>query len=130
MGLADGLVIGFRGGRDHVVQLGFDRVHRPFSARDLAMLRMVAPAVERLVRERDTTRRPVGLTLQERRVLQLVATGLSNAEIAARLHVEPCTVRKHLEHAFRKLGVTNRMAAVVALEGGPRPRAERVPKFA
>lgn len=127
VGLTDGLVIGFRSGRDHVVQLGFARVHRPFSARDLAMLHMVAPAVERLVRERDTTRRPVGLTLQERRVLQLVATGLSNPEIAARLHVEPCTVRKHLEHAFRKLGVTNRMAAVAALGGGVRPGPERVP---
>lgn len=127
VGLADGLVIGFRSGRDHVVQVGFARTQRPFSARDLAVLHMVAPAVERLLRERDTTRRPTDLTLQERRVLQLVATGLSNPEIATRLHVEPCTVRKHLEHAFRKLGVTNRMAAVVALGSGVGPEPERAP---
>ncbi len=28
-------------------------------------------------------------------------------------------MRKHLEHAYRKLGVTNRLAAVVRLRGGP-----------
>lgn len=127
VGLTDRLVIGFRSGRDHVVQLGFARALRPFSSRDVAMLRMVTPAVERLVRERDTSSLPAGLTLQERRVLRLVAMGLSNPEIAERLHVEPCTVRKHLEHAFRKLGVTNRMAAVVAVAGGVGPRVGRVP---
>lgn len=44
------------------------------------------------------------------------AAGLSNAAIAQRLFVAPCTVRKHLEHAYRKLGVSNRYAAVHALE--------------
>ena len=50
---------------------------------------------------------------------------MSNAEIAARLFVSVCTVRKHLENAYRKLGVHNRMAAVVALGGwsGRTPRA-------
>jgi DNA-binding NarL/FixJ family response regulator len=33
--------------------------------------------------------------------------------------VATCTVRKHLEHAYRKLGVTNRLAAVVAFRGEP-----------
>ena len=51
-------------------------------------------------------------------MLDLVAAGLSNAAIAERLYVAPCTVRKHLEHAYRKLGVSNRYAAVHALGVG------------
>ena len=35
------------------------------------------------------------------------------------------TVRKHLEHAYRKLGVHNRMAAVVAFGGVPQARSEQ-----
>ena len=86
------------------------------------MLGLVAPALERLMRERPSSTLP-SLTVQERRVLQHVAAGLSNAEIAERLFVAPCTVRKHLENAYRKLGVTNRLAAVNALDGalGPDP---------
>ena len=49
-------------------------------------------------------------------MLDLVAAGLSNAAIAERLFVAPCAVRKHLEHAYRKLGVSNRYAAVHALD--------------
>jgi DNA-binding CsgD family transcriptional regulator len=38
--------------------------------------------------------------------------------------VATCTVRKHLEHAYRKLGVTNRLAAVIALRGELIPPSE------
>jgi DNA-binding CsgD family transcriptional regulator len=117
LGIADGVVMGFRSGRDHVVQLSLDRMARTFTARDLAVLWLIAPVVERLLRSSPTARLPATLTVQERRVLQLVAQGMANADIAARLYVAPSTVRKHLEHAFRKLGVSNRLAAVRAFEG-------------
>ena len=45
-------------------------------------------------------------------VLDLVAKGLTNRAIARRLAVSPKTVNTHLEHAFSKLGVSNRAAAV------------------
>jgi DNA-binding NarL/FixJ family response regulator len=112
------LSLGVRSGPEHVVTLWMVRSTSDFSARDRALLAMLAPALERLLRgHRATTLAPT-LTAQERRVLHHVARGMSNAEIAARLVVAPCTVRKHLENAYRKLGVTNRVAAVNALEGG------------
>jgi DNA-binding NarL/FixJ family response regulator len=112
------VVIGFRSGSGHVVQLSIDRSRRTFAERDLAMLRMLARALQRLLRQRPTPHLPPSLTLTERRVLQLLATGMSNADIAAYLGVAPSTVRKHLEHAFPKLGVTNRLAAARAFETG------------
>jgi DNA-binding CsgD family transcriptional regulator len=110
------LALGVRNGPDHVVQLWMVRRTRSFSARDTAVLGLVAPALERLLRQRPGSTAS-SLTGQERRVLHHVAAGLTNAEVAERLVVAPCTVRKHLENAYRKLGVTNRMAAVSALEG-------------
>ena len=55
------------------------------------------------------------LTPREREVLGLVASGLTNTQIARELWVEPSTVAKHLEQAFAKLGVHNRTAAVARL---------------
>ena len=52
------------------------------------------------------------LTPAERRILELVATGLSNAEIAHELFVVEQTVKYHLSHIYRKLGVRNRVGAV------------------
>ena len=111
------LTVGVRDGTGHVVRLWLVRRRSRFSARDRALLGLVAPALERLLRERPTPAAPLSLTAQERRVLRMVAAGLSNAEIAERLCVALATVRKHLENAYRKLGVTNRLAAVCALEG-------------
>jgi DNA-binding CsgD family transcriptional regulator len=112
------LSLGVRKGSDHVVTLWLARRTRDFSERDRALLALVAPALERLLRESPVAALPPSLTMQERRVLRLVATGLSNAEIAGQLVVAPSTVRKHLENAYRKLGVTNRLAALHALEPG------------
>jgi DNA-binding NarL/FixJ family response regulator len=52
------------------------------------------------------------LTEREREVLDLVARGLTNAEIAARLVVSDKTVRNHVSNVFAKLHVTNRSGAV------------------
>jgi DNA-binding CsgD family transcriptional regulator len=48
------------------------------------------------------------LTAAERRVADLVATGLTNAQVAARLFMAPRTVEAHLTRIYRKLGVLTR----------------------
>jgi predicted ATPase/DNA-binding CsgD family transcriptional regulator len=55
---------------------------------------------------------PASLTAREREVLQLVATGLADAQVAARLCVSPRTVNSHLRSIYGKLGVSSRTAAV------------------
>lgn len=116
------LTLGVRSG-PYVVKLWLVRRAGCFTDRDLALLGLVTPALERLLRVRPVPASPQVLTVQERRVLFHVAEGLSNAEIADRLVVAPSTVRKHLENAYRKLGVTNRLAAVHALQGSQLPEA-------
>lgn len=49
-----------------------------------------------------------GLTPREQDITQAVARGLSNAEIAAALHLSPYTVRDHLKAVFAKVGVVTR----------------------
>lgn len=59
------------------------------------------------------------LSVRELEVLSLVAKGFSNKEIARKLKISEATVKTHLLHAFGKLGVDDRTAAVtVALERG------------
>ncbi len=59
------------------------------------------------------------LSPREREVLQLVAIGLSNREVAARLFIAETTAKAHVHNIFAKLGVASRTAA-----------AQRVPLFA
>ena len=59
------------------------------------------------------------LTAREREVLDLVAAGLTNREVARRLDIAPGTVRAHLEHTYAKLGVGTRTAAVAASSAYP-----------
>lgn len=58
--------------------------------------------------------RSAGLSERELEVLRLVAQGLSNKHIAKALFISEATVKTHLNHAFTKLGVDNRTAAIAA----------------
>ena len=59
------------------------------------------------------------LTDREREVLDLIAQGLSNPEIASRLYLSPKTVRNHISNIFAKLQVADRAQAIVrAREAG------------
>jgi DNA-binding NarL/FixJ family response regulator len=51
------------------------------------------------------------LTARETDVIQLVAAGLSNRDIAAELFISEKTVARHLSNIFTKLGLTSRAAA-------------------
>jgi RNA polymerase sigma factor (sigma-70 family) len=53
------------------------------------------------------------LTAREREVLQALADGLSDREIAARLHISSETVRTHMSNILSKLGVQSRLQALV-----------------
>jgi len=64
-------------------------------------------------------RNPWGLSPVELEVLWYVAKGLSNAEVGRVMSLEHRSVRTHLQHVYRKMGVDERVAAVVlALRAG------------
>jgi DNA-binding NarL/FixJ family response regulator len=89
---------------------------------------LLAPAVTRRLVERFAQRRPRTkasvrvadeLTARELEVLRLVASGLSNSEIARELHVSGATVKTHVARVLMKLGLRDRVqAVVVAYETG------------
>ena len=119
-GVVDRLRVGFRlAASRNVVQLCLDRTTAMFSERDVAMLALLQPALERIVLTQPRSSPSPCLSHAERRVLELVAEGGSNQEVATRLCVTVATVRKHLEHVYIKLGVKNRTAAVAALVDKP-----------
>jgi len=62
--------------------------------------------------------RPFGLTRRESEVLDLIAQGRSNAQIATELGIREQTVKGHLWRLYRKLGVSNRTAAARWAEKG------------
>ncbi len=72
---------------------------------------VLAPAVAARLVKRAASPGPV-LTEREVEILGLLATGLSNRELAKRLFVSEATVKSHLSHIYTKLEVDTRAAAV------------------
>lgn len=88
---------------------------------------LLAPSVTRRLIESFTRRPPnlgpdptlAGLTPREDEVFRLLARGLTNAEIAADLFLGEATVKSHVAHVLMKLGVRDRVHAVIrAYEAG------------
>ena len=93
---------------------------------------LLSPSITRRLVEEFARRPPVTvvngldeLTQRETEVLRLVARGLSNAEVAAELVVEPSTVKSHVASLLSKLDLRDRVQAVVfAYESGLVRRGE------
>ena len=73
---------------------------------------------------RAAARDHVGLTDRELAVLELIAAGMSNNEIAAALYITINTVKSYVRTAYKRIGATSRSAAIIwALERGLGPAA-------
>lgn len=113
-----------------LVSFVLNRRGRDFSDRELALLDSVREPLARLFahthtldRLRGAWRRPpdappalsaaLPLSAREREVLQWVAAGKTDRDVAAILDISPRTVHKHLQRVYDKLGVETRTAAVM-----------------
>ncbi len=138
-----------RSGLDHMLDLGlpqrsgrqrslilFRAPGADFSDRDASVLELLRPHLYRLEAQallrRDlaaalrtqeahtaNTRVYDQLTRRERQIVELVASGKTNAEIASGLWVAPSTVKKHLEHIYAKVGVGRRAALAGMRKAAP-----------
>jgi DNA-binding CsgD family transcriptional regulator len=90
-----------------------------FSDGDGTVLEVLRPHLGRMLELAELRRRLAGerpapsaaLTPREQEILDLVAEGKTNAQIAERLWLSPGTVHKHLDNVYAKLGVHTRTAA-------------------
>jgi DNA-binding CsgD family transcriptional regulator len=88
---------------------------RAYGERERDLLTLLRPHLTRLRQRWDGRFRSDCLTAREHAIMRLVAAGLTNQQIAAHLVVSPGTVRKHLDHIYKKLDVHTRTAAVAAI---------------
>ncbi|WP_308168104.1 response regulator transcription factor [Nonomuraea sp. NEAU-A123] len=84
---------------------------------DLAVTRRVIEEFARMPAPLPATPQLATLTARELEVPHLVAPGLSNAEVAARLYVSEATVKTHVPRMLAKLGLRDRVQAVVYAYG-------------
>ena len=100
-------------------------VHRPFAERELTLLELLRPRLVHwltgsvLGRDGSPTD---DLTTRQLEILRLAQLGMANKEIARSLRISADTVRKHLEHAYERLGAVSRTGAVAAAFGADSSR--------
>jgi DNA-binding CsgD family transcriptional regulator len=124
---------------DQIIAIALNRADQDFTDADRDVLSALSvPLSNSLARARRrdraqaliTTTTPDGLgglTDRESQVLQLAAQGRTNRAIAHAIGVSPRTIAKHLEHIYRKLGVTGRAAAVYRTASPPSAREAPLP---
>jgi len=114
LGLEYALRLCLPAGPKRTVRLAFFRDSAPdFSERDRAVLTLLRPHLHQAYLDAERHRHPVPrLTPRQRELLQLVAAGHTNAQIARRLGISEGTARTHLENIYERLQVSSRTAAV------------------
>ncbi|MEG3615372.1 helix-turn-helix transcriptional regulator [Isoptericola haloaureus] len=118
----DEIILGYPDGPGKSLRLLAGREGGPaFGDRELTICRLLLPWLRDVLAAVVAPPPPPDGCLTERQVeiLHLVELGMSNREIGEALAISATTVRTHLEHAFERLGVTTRLAAVTAAFGGP-----------
>ena len=101
-------------GPGRTLQFVFNRGPGPdFCERDRDLLTVLRPHLHQAYLDAERRRHPAPrLTARHWDLLHLLAAGHTNAQIARRLGITEGTVRTHLEHIYRLLGVSSRTAAV------------------
>jgi DNA-binding CsgD family transcriptional regulator len=129
LGVEHQMAIALPAPENQVIGIALNRSQADFTETDRAVLGILqAPLIAGLRRAqaRHRAREAAGpaasgglpgLTGRESEILRLVAAGRTNTAIARTLDVSPRTVAKHLEHIYRKLGVTSRAAAATRAAG-------------
>jgi len=126
IGIAHAMAVPIHVQGSALVSFVFNRTGRDFSDREQAWLEAMRPHLAnlyRLSRELDGARAawgvpsaaaaPLPLTAREREVLDWLAGGKTDRDIAHILGISPRTVHKHLQRIYEKLGVETRTAAVM-----------------
>jgi DNA-binding CsgD family transcriptional regulator len=88
------------------------------------ILHLLLPATIEVVTARSAPDRLGRLSSREAEILNLLASGHDTAMIAARLSISASTVRNHVQHILAKLGVHDRLQAILTLFQNHRSRAE------
>lgn len=76
---------------------------------------------------REAIRAGLGLSNREAEIMELIASGRSNGEIARELFLSEKTVKNHVNHIYAKIGISNRGTAIALWRGASAPVPARSP---